>query len=261
MDYSDVVNIYGISRAGYVPQLFSLRLPNPTVVYELLERAKAKAIVVEKSLREIASNPPVPLLIAASIADLDSSAKDPLPPFPTPESKDDPLFVFHTSGSTSGSPKLVPCSAEWVDSLVFKSGECSIPKNAQRQDVTTWMGSVCHIAQSTSKHICFQCIATSADFDNLVFLGSMQHGGCTIQPTKIQFSSEELGDMIVRCGLNRLHQFASFLSTHLRHARNNPKLLSLFQSLDCVLYSGLPLPKEEEEFALSSSINVVVSRI
>ena len=99
------------------------------------------------------------------------------------------------------------------------------------------------------------------DFRLLVFIGSMQHGGCTIQPTKIQFSSDELGDMIKRCGLNRLHQFASFLSTHLRRARLDPKLLSLFQSLDCVLYSGLPLPKEEEEFALSNGINVVVSQV
>lgn len=66
--------------------------------------------------------------------------------------------------------------------------------------------------------------------------------------------------MIKRCGLNRLHQFATFLSTHIRHARQNPKLLALLQSLDTVLYSGLPLPREDEEFAYSSGLNLVVSR-
>lgn len=91
-------------------------------------------------------------------------------------------------------------------------------------------------------------------------MGSIQHGSCTIQPTKISFSSEELADMIKRCGLNRLHQFATFLSTHIRHARQNPKLLALLQSLDTVLYSGLPLPREDEEFAYSNGLNLVVSR-
>lgn len=66
--------------------------------------------------------------------------------------------------------------------------------------------------------------------------------------------------MIKRCGLNRLHQFATFLSTHIRHARQNPKLLALLQSLDTVLYSGLPLPREDEEFAYSNRLNLVVSR-
>ena len=64
--------------------------------------------------------------------------------------------------------------------------------------------------------------------------------------------------MILRCGLNRLHQFASFLCTHIRGARLNPKLLALLQSLDSVLYSGLPLPKDEEAFIHANGLNVVV---
>lgn len=140
MDYSDVVNIYGMSRAGFVPQLFSLRLPNPTVVYELLERAHAKAIVYDPSFESIVVDPPVPKERAASIEGLESCAHAPLPPFPTPK-PDDLIFIFHTSGSTSGSPKLVPCEARWVDSAVFKSREASTPvsKNPPKQDVSTWM--------------------------------------------------------------------------------------------------------------------------
>lgn len=150
MDYSDVVNIYGVSRAGYIPQLFSLRLPNPTVVYELLERARARAIIVDRSFVEVARNPPVPLHFAASIDDIEEAADSVLPPLFTPLSKDDTIFIFHTSGSTSGSPKLVHCSALWLDSIVSKSAQSSAPYNSQRQDVSTWMGSVCHIGQTTS---------------------------------------------------------------------------------------------------------------
>lgn len=93
----------------------------------------------------------------------------------------------------------------------------------------------------------------------LVLVGSIQHGSCTVQPSVINFSSEELVDMISRCGLNRLHQFATFLSIHLRHARLNPKLLAHMRSLDAVLFAGLPLPQEDEDYAYKSGLHLVVS--
>lgn len=139
MDYSDVVNIYGMTRAGYVPQLFSLRLPSPTVVYELLAKAKAKALVFDPSFESIVKNAPVPTHHAPSLRGLEGYENEPLPPYPTPKSKDDLVFIFHTSGSTSGSPKLVPCTAEWIDSLVFKSREASMPVDPTKPDVSTWM--------------------------------------------------------------------------------------------------------------------------
>lgn len=89
---------------------------------------------------------------------------------------------------------------------------------------------------------------------NCMLWGSMQHGSCTIQPTKITFSSDELLDMIARCGLNRLNQFATFLSTQLRASRSDTKLLNALQNLDEVLYSGLMLPREDEEWAYKHGI-------
>ena len=65
--------------------------------------------------------------------------------------------------------------------------------------------------------------------------------------------------MIRRCGLNRLNQFASFLSGHFRNARQDAKLLSMLLSLDDVIYSGLPLSQEEEQWALKSGIKLRVS--
>ena len=94
-----------------------------------------------------------------------------------------------------------------------------------------------------------------------VLIGSLQHGSCVIQPTKISFSTDELFDMVHRCGLNRLNQFATFLATHLRNSRLNPKVLSLLANLDEVLYSGLPLPREEEEWAYRNGINLRVRSI
>lgn len=139
LEYLDVINIYGVSRAGFVPQLFSLRLPNPTVVFELLQQAKAKALIFDPSFESAVRGAQVPAHRAAAIRSLEHVAREYLPPFNSPKSKDDHIFIFHTSGSTSGSPKLVPCNAGWVDSLVYKAYEVSAPVNPAKQDVSTWM--------------------------------------------------------------------------------------------------------------------------
>ncbi|TFK76995.1 acetyl-CoA synthetase-like protein [Pluteus cervinus] len=232
--YTDVLHIYGISRAGYVPQLFSLRLPNPSVIYELLHRAQAKAIIYDPNFASSLESCPVPHFPANDVIPASTYQIPTLPPV----TESSVAFIFHTSGSTSGSPKLVPCTYRWLDSVVTKTRQTSKPIHGDKQDVTVWMGSMCHIGQS------------------FMLIGSLQHGSCVIQPTKIAFSSDELIDMIQRCGLNRLNQFAAFLAGHLRQSRKDAKLLSILCNLDEVLYSGLPLPRDEEEWAYSQGIRL-----
>ncbi|KAG6828193.1 hypothetical protein H0H92_008812 [Tricholoma furcatifolium] len=234
--YTDVLQIYGISRAGYIPQLFSLRLPNPVVIYELLQKANAKALIYEQTYRDLLDRCFLPIHPAIVVSDADST-EEPLPPLSTPSS-DDIAFIFHTSGSTSGSPKLVPCTLSWLNATIDKAREICIPLTPGRQDVTVWLGSMCHIAQT------------------FMLLGSLQHGACVIQPTAILFSSTELIDMIQLGGLNRLNQFATFLSNHLKIARQDPKLLTLLQGLDELLYTGLPLPREDEEWAYKNGLKL-----
>ena len=140
MTYVDVLHIYGLSRAGYIPQLFSIRLPNPEVVYELLSKANACALLVDPSFEGLLRGCPVPTHRAATtIYDIDSH-EAPLPSLPT-LGGDDTVFIFHTSGSTSGMPKLVPCSLSWLDSAVTKSHQISTPssRTERNHDVTVWM--------------------------------------------------------------------------------------------------------------------------
>ncbi|KAI0652204.1 acetyl-CoA synthetase-like protein [Trametes meyenii] len=235
MTYLDALHIYGIARAGYIPQLFSLRLPNPEVIYELLQRAGAQALVFEPAFGSIVTDCPIPAEIAVDVRDIDVEDA-PLPALWVPSRGDEIVMIFHTSGSTSGSPKLVPCTAGWVNATVSKSGHVTRPRNPNRQDVTVWMGSMCHIGQT------------------FMLMGYLQHGVCTIQPTKIAFSSAELVDMVHRCRLNRLNQFATFLASHLRNSRTDPALLTVLKGLDELLYSGLPLAPEEEAWAYSHGI-------
>ncbi|KAF8078511.1 hypothetical protein FPV67DRAFT_58582 [Lyophyllum atratum] len=230
--YADVLHIYGVSRAGYIPQLFSLRLPNPSVIYELLQRGQAKTLIHDTTFASTLEECPVPTHLVITPETVDSEVLPPL----SDMGEDDIAFIFHTSGSTSGSPKLVPCSYRWLNSAVHKSHQASRPRSLQRQDVTVWMGSMCHIGQT------------------FMLIGSLQHGSCVVQPTTIGFSSEELMHMIHVGGLNRLNQFAAFLANHLRKSRSDAKLLSMLSGLDEVLYSGLPLPRDEEEWAYANGI-------
>lgn len=137
LTYTDLLHIYGMSRAGYVPQLFSLRLPNPEVIFELLHKANAKALVYDSSFANVVKDSPVPSHLAVGAAGV-APMDEPLPAMPH-TSIDDTAFFFHTSGSTSGSPKLVAYSYRWFDSAIRKSYQIMKPRNPDRQDVTTWM--------------------------------------------------------------------------------------------------------------------------
>ncbi|KAF8626662.1 hypothetical protein AX15_004753 [Amanita polypyramis BW_CC] len=234
--YTDILHIYGVSRAGFIPQLFSLRLPNPIVVYELLRKAQARALVCDNKLELILNDSPVPYYAATGCEDMRPTYEE-LPVLDA-SGPHDTAFIFHTSGSTSGSPKLVPCSHHWIDTAIAKSRQTCRPASLNRQDVIVWMGSMCHIAQS------------------FMLIGSIQFGSCTVQPTTLSFPADELVSMIQHCGVNRLNQFATFLQGHFRNARQNPKLLSMLQDLDEVLYSGLALPPEEENWARDNGIKL-----
>ncbi|KAF8831504.1 hypothetical protein HHX47_DHR1000667 [Lentinula edodes] len=213
--YSDVLHIYAVSRAGYIPQLFSLRLPNPVVIYELLAKANASALVCDSLTSGfIDGNCPIPVLHTPVFTDIDFAlSSEPAPLFPAC-GPSDCAFIFHTSGSTSGSPKLVPCNYRWLDAVARKASQTAVPRDSNRQDVSTWLGSMCHIGQTT------------------LLISLMQYGTCIIQPKRIPCATEELIEMIKFGNLNRLWQFATFFSIHLKAARKNPELLSLLVSLE-----------------------------
>ncbi|OBZ77940.1 hypothetical protein A0H81_02861 [Grifola frondosa] len=71
--------------------------------------------------------------------------------------------------------------------------------------------------------------------------GALQHGNCTVQYTSSVFSSAELADMVHRCGLTRMAQFPTYIATHLRATRCDPKLRAILQGLDEILVSGLSM--------------------
>lgn len=194
-------------------------------------------LVYDPSFESIIGNCRLPIHRALSSENIDF-VDEPILDLASIHDDDETAFIFHTSGSTSGSPKLVQCSYRWLQTVIKKSYSISQPHSTNRQDVTVFIGSMCHIAQT------------------FMFIGTLQHGSCVVQPTTLNFPSEELIDMMVRCGLNRLNQFGSFLGKHLQNSRQDSKLLSFLTSLDEVVYTGVPLSDEDEQWAFEKGIKL-----
>ncbi|KAJ7619138.1 hypothetical protein DFH06DRAFT_1144364 [Mycena polygramma] len=230
--YNDVLNIYGMSRAGFVPQLFSLRLPSPEVIYELLGKANAKALVYESEFAPVLRECPLPAYLVPCAEDIEVTGH-PLPELPHARPEDIAYF-FHTSGSSGGSPKLVPCSYRWLNATVMKSNQVCEPQTPGRQDVTVWMGSMCHIGQTFTS--------------NTVHVSSSPHRSRFLPRNWWPWSM-----VAVLTALTNLPRFSAII---FERQRLDPKLLSLLTSLDEVLYSGMPLAREEEEWAYRNGIKL-----
>ena len=127
-----------MSRAGYVPQMFGLRPSNPIVFFELLQKAGARALVCEPSLHIDLSGCPVPNYSVKQVRE-QGVTDVALPPLRIDHSASDLVFILHTSESTSGRPKLVPCNRRWVDNVTVKAKRLTQVYSTQGQDVAVAM--------------------------------------------------------------------------------------------------------------------------
>ncbi|KAF7329498.1 AMP-binding domain-containing protein [Mycena kentingensis (nom. inval.)] len=233
--YNDVLHVYGLSRAGFIPQVFGLEFTNAAVVFELIAQSKTVALIFDPAVQPDLRSGPTRLYHPVHRESLPDSAL-PLPPVNTHPNPDDFALILHSSGSTSGMPKRIPYTFKFLDSLATKAGTLARPIREGEGDTFAWMGSICCNGQTRA------------------FLGTLQHGSCTIQPTRPGFSSAELVRMHDDCGLNRLHQYPQHLSKHLRGSRTDADVLRVLQSLDDVRYSAMPLDKEDDKWAFENGV-------
>jgi acyl-CoA synthetase (AMP-forming)/AMP-acid ligase II len=118
--------------------MFSLRLPNPEVVYKLMGDVHAAALVYDMATPCSLSESPVPTFPALPSHDILDNDES-LPSLGEDLSGDDVFCIFHTSGSTSGLPKVIPCSYRWLDNIISKADVLCRRRDVNRQDVTTWV--------------------------------------------------------------------------------------------------------------------------
>ncbi|KAF8522637.1 acetyl-CoA synthetase-like protein [Hysterangium stoloniferum] len=239
--YADAVTIYSLSRAGFIPQMFGFELPNVPLILQLLSRYEGKAMIHDPAktelLRDSDTNIPCHTAITYStISDADVAHID-LPKFPSAD-PDDFIFIYLSSGSVSGIPKVVPLTNRWLSTIQHKSAPAFAIGDYDTQDVYIWTESVSH-----SMQICIL---------QLMF----HRAGCLIQPNRIDFNLDELADLINIAGANRIIQFTPILRSHLEAAQRDPSLLQLFKQMRQITYAGMPLATQWEDWAVGQGIPI-----
>ncbi|KAJ9416788.1 hypothetical protein QL093DRAFT_2398733 [Fusarium oxysporum] len=191
--YLDLLHIWGISRAGCVPQLISAHLTSNTVVRELLSEAKAKGLIHDPAItvsvgEDVSTFPAVDFLGLAV-------EQSPLAEVNSPTSGDEIVFILHSSGSTSGKPKLVPATARWLDCNIRKTQHFTFRgPGAGYQETIVASGSFCHVAST------------------LALISYVNKGSCMALPTSLPYSLPELRRIVKECKVTVFNMFSSFLA-------------------------------------------------
>ncbi|KAF5344419.1 hypothetical protein D9758_015474 [Tetrapyrgos nigripes] len=228
--YIDILHIYGIFRAGYIPQPMSI-VPTALFILPLLEHSKSKALIFElpyaATVKELAQTLGIRTYDALTCLP-DYSGQITLPSLPEAKPEDIAIF-FHTSGSTSGKPKIVPGNYRWLDAMVTKL-------------IEGMKGSFCHTGQfiTTIRHI-----------------GS---GSTIVQPLDSSNSIPDLVDKLLlpgQVGITQIYTFPVALMHLIRRAQKDESVRKALVELDAVGYGGGSLPVEDEHWASANGINLV----
>ncbi|KAF9262376.1 acetyl-CoA synthetase-like protein [Marasmius fiardii PR-910] len=239
-EYLDTIHLYCIRRAGYVPHVFS-RLPGIEIVKDLLREADSRAVILgaqfREPLKDIQGIPIYNTVTAREFEAITSETVSSLPPLQMPL---DPLgtsIITHTSGSTSGRPKLVRGTHRWVDAMIQKSQSPMPPRSLMSPSVGNWIGNICHMAQL------------------LLTIIQITHSTCIVQPRTFG-DLDEIIHQIRTASVTRLYLFSPLIVRLLHVARSNPDILELLRGLECIIASGAVFPASEHAYAVENDINV-----
>ncbi|KAG5788297.1 hypothetical protein H9Q69_012643 [Fusarium xylarioides] len=234
--YQDLLHYLSLQRAGFIPQLFSLRMTNPAVVYELLGKSNAAALIYDASCESLVKDCLLPTFSTNSALDRAAPQDVELDKVTTALNGDQVSVIFHTSGSTSGMPKLVPATVRWMDCLIRKNKPYT---HTGPQPVYCLMGSHAHLGNTIN------------------LAEALANAGCLITPKSIPYPTSELQSMITHGGLTALNIFPALLSVFIREARTNYVLLVQIRSLHHIFHAGQVLEPSDQVWAHQQGIKLV----
>ncbi|KAJ7717991.1 putative amp-CoA ligase [Mycena metata] len=228
--YEDLINILGVSAASFIPQLFSVTYSNAGMVQDLLSASGAKALVLDTAFSSFSEGSALPTLPSPVFSDFEVGTLTLSDLVLAYIEQNDTAVIFHSSGTTSGSPKLIRTTHGWISTYMkFKYSLCQ--GDLKGHNVTNNIGSLAHVGSMTT------------------FLAASFRGFCTAQSPAMGMSTEELMNMVKSCGLNRMAVYATFLSTYIRAAQQDEKVLSALQAFRQIVHTGVALNPEDEEWA------------
>ncbi|KAF4502022.1 4-hydroxybenzoate-- benzoate-- ligase [Fusarium agapanthi] len=189
--YQDLLHYLSLQRAGFIPQLFSLCMTNPAVVYELLGKSNVAALIYDASCESPVRDCPLPVfpcdvaLHGAALQDVE------LDKATTALNGDQVSVIIHTSGSTSGMPKLVPATPIY----------CLMGSHAH-------LGNTINLAEALANAGCF-IAPNSIPYPTSELQSMITHGGLTtldIFPALLSvFIREARTDAVLLEQLRSLH--------------------------------------------------------
>ncbi|KAF9061228.1 hypothetical protein BDP27DRAFT_1338412 [Rhodocollybia butyracea] len=235
--YIDIVHVYAISRAGYIPQLVNIfQNADYSVIQGSIEQGNTRAFIYESvysdTVRDI---PQIPRFTTVTVVHPNDY---PLPDLPHVTGSDIAI-IYQTSGTTSGTSKIVPCNYTWLDGNVRKMMSHLDPG---KPDIVSWCGSTGYMAQ----------------FGGVI--GIIYRTSCMVQYRSGQPSTAEIVDNINRCQTRLLFAYPLYLREYIRASRTDPETLRALSSVDSIIYIGGGLGSDEdEEWAWKNGINLVNS--
>ena len=143
MTYQDVLHVFGVSRAGYIPQLLHFhRGSSRNLIVELLRRANSLALICDVTHAQPNRDPlspfaslPIPVYASSDLRQVGVPSHCKLPKIEDLVADPNAVaFVLHTAGTTMGTPKLVPYTHRSIDSIMRRAQVIAAPTSSRRQD-------------------------------------------------------------------------------------------------------------------------------
>lgn len=255
--YSDLVNLYSLARAGYIPQVFSLRMTvqGRPIVFDMLASTGGKALIFDPTLVEYSADSPFPTFEIPELSTL-SPVPEPLPELPDVAPTDIGI-IFHTSGTTSGRPKPIPETHRWIKS----QGQAQWPRvwsaDFKTPAVINNLGSFANLGSAISESylVLFQLVLTSIGIDMSC---CSSNGQCMIQASKPDFEASEFLAM-VKEGLNAVMLYGPWLSKLVVVARKDPAVYDALKAVTQITYTGASLNPDDEGWMKEHDIPISVS--
>ncbi|GJJ09091.1 hypothetical protein Clacol_003313 [Clathrus columnatus] len=229
--YTDALHIFSLLRVGYIPCLMWTYIKDVDVIQSQFEEANARIVACDTKIvegwkqLEKAGIKVIPFSTFEEIIENASPTVDLsiLPPLDVYGNGDDIILIAHSSGSTSGRPKVVKWTRRWIDANAQKS---QIIGKHQKTQVMIRGGSFCNTSQIIGS------------------LGIFLHAQCIVLTPTLVWEADELANIITQYDI-------------LEKAKTSVLLRERLKTLNSLTYMGGPLGARAVESANEMGIKII----